>query len=257
MPTIYDPEDPALIANRRTGISTRPLYPPERKQLTDFLDGPSPVPGGPFPVDPKKLSAFIYETGWHTDDFVHPERRHPHVAPDGRLVVTRAKKDVSAPDALISLVPHRRIVPWYREFLDGFPRVVCDRLSREPVEVRRRVRGRWIVDREKDGSAKVRAKCNCAVPYDLLVVRTCIAAGLPGAGMLTLRHTFGCRWYQATGDINVVMEKMGCSLAVALRYARLVGQKKWDELGADLADDPRLYTAEEKETKAAAALEEE
>lgn len=223
-----------------SGISVRPLYPEERTRFLRFVEDPnSIVPGGPFPVDPKRLAIFIYETGWHTDDLVHPERRHAHVAPDGRLVVVRAKKQIGDPDALVVLTPHRRIAPWYREFLAAFPPVRCDRREREPIKVRHLVRGIWVDSADESGRPKVRAHCNCAVPYDRIIYRVCSAAGLPdGAGMRTLRHTFGFRWYEGTRDINVVREKTGCSLSTALRYAKLAGQKRWETFGVDLPDYP-------------------
>ena len=227
------------VGGEEFGITTRPLYPEERRVLSTYLDDPDRTfPGGPFPCDPKRLVTLIYETGFHTDDLVHPERRKLHVAPDGRLVVVRAKKEVSRSDAWVVLTPHRRIAPWYRDFLSRFPRVEC---RQSVVEVKRKVRGIWTTSLDDDGLPKTRAKCNCAVPFDKLISRVCDAAGVPGAGMRTLRHTFACRWYELTHDINVVMEKTGCSLQTALRYAKLVGQMRWDRLGADLADDPRPY----------------
>lgn len=225
----------------RRGIAFRPLYPAERDLLTRWLEDPDLVlAGGPWSVDPKRLTLFTYETGMHTDDLVHPDHSKLHVADDGRIVRVRAKKDIGATDSWIVLTPHHRI-PWYREFIRAFPVPQCNRLQRQPLQVRRRVRGIWTPLDDLSGRPVLRATCHCAVPFEKLIRRCCSAAGLEGAGMLTLRHTFGCRWYELTRDINVVKEKMGCSTEVALRYAKLVGQERWDKAGADLDDQPQPY----------------
>jgi integrase len=209
-----------------------PLYPLERKQLLDWILDAATTPRVLGPPDPKRLTLFLYETGMHPDVLVHPERRKLHVAENGHILWVRPKKTISDAGSLIDLEPHRRIRDWYREFLATMPVYKCEPTV---VKVTRKIGGRWVQERDKKtGEFKTRLKCDCYLNLTPLVASVGESAHLPGFGARGCRHTFACRWYELTHDINVVMDKTGCSMEVALRYARLVGEKKWDAAGADM-----------------------
>ncbi|MGA7861357.1 MAG: hypothetical protein WCB19_05815 [Thermoplasmata archaeon] len=216
--------------------SVLPLYPNERKQLLEWLqDTATPTPLGP--PNAKALTMFLYETGMHPDVLVHPERRKLHIAENGHIVWVRPKKTISTVNALIDLEPHRRIRGFYEWFLkEEMPRFTDGRRC-EPTEVavKRKVGGRWVQEVDEDtGLPRTRLHCNCSLELSRPVESIGRSAHLPGFGPRTCRHTFACRWYELTKDINVVMEKTGCSMETALRYARIVGEKKWDAAAAEM-----------------------
>jgi integrase len=214
----------------------QPLNPADRRRLISYIEGPSVLKGGPYVVDPKRLVLFLYETGMHPDVLAHPERKYLHIEPSGNIVWVRAKKEISDSNAFINLAPHRRIVDWYRDFIASLPRLTCEPAS-VPVWVK--VRGNWVQKKDPEtGELLVRAHCNCATVFDRIVYKFRRATGIPGFCARSCRHTFACRWYELTHDIRVVMDKTGCSMTVALRYAKLVDASRWDEAGADLEDSP-------------------
>ena len=214
--------------NERT---IRPLYPEERLKLLSWLEDPGAIAPTIGPPNPKRLTLFLYETGMHPDVLTHPKRRKLHVAPDGRIVWVRSKKTVSSPDSFIYCPPHRRIASWYREFLASVPEYACDPAF---VPVRKNIRGLWVNDLDETGQPKVRKHCNCSQELCRPVTAIGDLIGLAGFGARSCRHTFACRWYELSRDINVVMDKTGCTLAVALRYAKIVQERKWDSAGADM-----------------------
>lgn len=215
--------------------SVMPLYPEERKRLLEWVLDSATTPRVLHQLNPKKLTLFLYETGMHPDVLVHPERRKLHIAENGHIVWVRPKKTISKVDALIDLDPHRRIKDWYRPFLFGVAEFSATRkCTPTEVAVTRKVGGRWVRETDEDGNPKTRLHCNCSLEISRVVESIGRSAHLPGFGPRTCRHTFACRWYELTRDINVVMEKTGCSMETALRYARIVGEKKWDAAAAEM-----------------------
>lgn len=200
-----------------------PLFGPD---LERFL---SRVPNLPwntvrFPThNPSRVAMFIYDTGCHQRDIAHPEDSKLHVLPDGRIARVRAKKSISSPGAYIVIAPSPRIRPWYREFIDNLPTPRCT--PREVVYYAKR-HGKRLTDQTPLGYTR---DCSCHKRFNEMVRWVGETVDIPGLTPRTLRHTFGYRLYRATKDINVVMDKMGCSMAVALRYAHLVNHSDIDD----------------------------